>query len=89
MRKLDFLSKILCCCDAIFEIKYPRGQSEDLHSYPLPILPTFTMIGYLENHRNVKNTKKSISQEQNRTFYQIKKFLTCTSDEKFWEFIIL
>ena len=35
--KFNFLSKILCCCDVIFEIKYPRAESEELHSYPLPL----------------------------------------------------
>ena len=35
MIKFNFLSKILCCCDVIFEIKYPRAESEELHSYPL------------------------------------------------------
>ena len=35
--KTRFFSKILCCCDVIFEIKYPRSESEDLHSYPLPL----------------------------------------------------
>ena len=64
MIKLDFLSKTLCCCNVIFEIKYPRGESEDLHSYRLPMVPTF-MIPDLENHRNVKNSKNSISQENN------------------------
>ena len=37
----------------------------------------------------LKLQKKSISQEQNITFYEIKKNLTCTSDDKFWEVIIL
>ena len=38
MIKIGFLCKILCCCDVIFEIKYPRAESEDLHSYPLPLV---------------------------------------------------
>ena len=37
MIKLKFLSKILCCCDIFFEIKYPRAEFENLHSYPLPL----------------------------------------------------
>ena len=36
-------------------------------------LPRFIMILDLENHRNVKNTKNVISQQQNITFYEIKK----------------
>ena len=43
----------------------------------------------LENHGNVENTKNSISQEQIMTFYEIKKLLTCSSDDKFWEIINL
>ena len=39
MIKLDFLYKILCSCDVIFEIKCPRAESEDLHSYPHGINP--------------------------------------------------
>ena len=73
MIKLDFLSKILCFCNVIFEIKYPLGESEDLRLYPILIVPTFIMIPDLENHRNVKNTKKVNiflkSQEQNIIFY--------------------
>ena len=66
MMKLDFLPKILCYCNVlIFERKYPREQSEDLHSYPLPIVPTFIMKPDIENDRNVKNTKKTVSQEYN------------------------
>ena len=38
MMKLDFLSEFLCCCDIIFDIKYPRAESEDLDSYPLPLV---------------------------------------------------
>ena len=38
MIKLDFLYKNLCSCDVIFEIKYPRAESEGLHSYPLPLI---------------------------------------------------
>ena len=37
MIKLNFLYKVLCSCDVIFKIKYPRAESEDLHSYPLPL----------------------------------------------------
>ena len=71
----------------IFERKYPREQSEDLHSYPLPIVPTFIMKPDLENDRNVKNTKKTVSQEYN-FLWNRKKFWTYNSDDKFWEFII-
>ena len=38
MIKLDFLPKILCCCDVIFDIKYPRVESENLLSYLLPLV---------------------------------------------------
>ena len=72
MIKLEFLPKILCYCNVlIFERKYPREQSEDLHSYPLPIVPTFIMKPDLENDRNVKNTKKQYL--KNTTFYEIEK----------------
>ena len=32
-----FFSKVLYCPDVIFEIKYQRAESENLHSYPLPL----------------------------------------------------
>ena len=37
------------------------------------MVPTFIMMPDLENHRNMRNTKKPISQEQNRTVNEIKK----------------
>ena len=52
-------------------MKYPRAESEDLHSYPLPVVPTFIMMPDLENHRNVKNTKSQ--HLKNKTFYELKK----------------
>ena len=86
--KTWFFSKTFCSCEVIFKIKKKWGISEDLHSDPLLLVPTYIMTKDLENHKNVKNKKTSTSQEQNTTFYDIKKFLTCISDDKFWELII-
>ena len=51
MIKLDSLSKILCCYDVIFEIEYPKAESEDLHSYPLPLL--IFKFSTIKRHINV------------------------------------
>ena len=75
--------------DVIFEIIYPGAESQDYHSYTLSLVLTLIMTSDLENHGNVENTKNSISQEQNMNFNEIKKFLICTSDDKFWKIIIL
>ena len=80
---------ILCCGKVIFETKYRTEESEDFHVYTLLLVLTIVMTSDLEYHGNVENTKKSVSQEQNMTFYEMKKFLICTSDDKFWEVIIL
>ena len=74
---------ILCCGKVIFETKYRTEESEDFHVYTLLLVLTIVMTSDLEYHGNVENTKKSVSQEQNMTFYEMKKFLICTSDDKF------
>ena len=48
--------------------------------YPVSSTNTYHDITYLVNQWMVKNTK---------TFYKAKKFLTCASDETFWEVIVL
>ena len=74
---------ILCCGKVIFETKYRTEESEDFHVYTLLLVLTIIMTSDLEYHGNVENTKNSVSQEQNMTFYEMKKFLICTSDDKF------
>ena len=74
---------ILCCGKVIFETKYRTEESEDFHVYTLLLVLTIIMTSDLEYHGNVENTKKSVSQEQNMTFYEMKKFLICASDDKF------
>ena len=74
---------ILCCGKVIFEAKYRAEESEDFHVYTLPLVLTLIMTSDSEYHGNVENTKKSVSREQNMTFYEMKKFLICTSDDKF------
>ena len=74
---------ILCCGKVIFETKYRTEESEDFHVYTLLLVLTIIMTSDLEYHGNVENTKKSVSQEQNMTFYEMKKILICTSDNKF------
>ena len=41
----------------MFEIKYPGAESQDLHSYALPLVLTLIMTSDLENHWNVENTE--------------------------------
>ena len=41
------------------------------------------------DHGMVENTKTWISREQKITFPRNKKILTCASDDKFWEVIVL
>ena len=63
-------------CDVIFEIKYLRAESERPSLIP-PTSGTNTHHDVRSgNYGNAKSTKKSISQEQKVTFYEIKKFAT-------------
>ena len=43
----------------------------------------------LKNHGSVKNTKTWISSKQSTTLLQNEKALTCTSNDIFWEVIVL
>ena len=56
------------CCDVIFEKKFSGAESEDFHSYTLPLVLTLIMTSDLENYGNVENTKNPKSQEQTMTF---------------------
>ena len=55
---------------------------------PVSCSNTCDNVTDLVNHQMVKNTKTWMSWEQNITFLQNKNFLTCTSDDTFWEVIV-
>ena len=73
---------ILCCGKEIFETKHRTAESEDIDLYTLPLVLTLIMSSDMEYHGNVENIEKSVSQEQNMAFYEMKKFLSCTSYNK-------
>ena len=74
MIKFDSLSTILCCCDIIFEIKYPRAESEDLHTcYPYKLLHIpypYKLIVFLGNNLNVGNKAYFLSADEHKSFQQ-------------------
>ena len=57
--------------------------------HPVSFTNTHHDVADLVNHGMVKNIKLEYLENGTWLFYEIKKFLTCASDDTFWEVIVM